>query len=57
MAHELEEWEFRDYPTSYKGWRVGDYYSGFYTEEAVIAAAQKFFDNYFEKGWKLIIDN
>lgn len=57
LAHELEEWEFRDHPGSYDGWRVGDWYSGFYTEEDVIKSAQKFFDNYFAKGWKLVIDN
>ena len=56
IARELEESDFRDYPYSYDGWRVGDWYSGFYTPEDVVIAATKFFDNYFEKGWKLIVD-
>ena len=55
ITHALEAWELRDYPDSYKCWRVGDYYRGFYTAAEVIKAGKKFFKKYFEKGWKLKI--
>lgn len=57
LGHQLEEWEFRDYPGTYKGWRVGEFYSGFYTKEDLIKTANHFFRKYFEKGWKLEIED
>ena len=55
LTHPLEAWELRDYPGSYKCWRVGDYYRGFYTVDDVIKVGKEFFKEYFEKGWKLKI--
>jgi hypothetical protein len=55
LTHPLEAWELRDYKDSYKGWRVGDHYRGFYTVDDVIKVGKEFFKEYFEKGWKLKI--
>jgi hypothetical protein len=57
LTHELEAWEFRDHPDSYKGWHPGDHYAGFYTKEDAVQVARHFFNKYFEKGWKLKIED
>jgi hypothetical protein len=52
----LESWEFKKYPGTYKGWRIGDRYSGFYKPEDAIKRGKEVFKDLFGKGWKLKID-
>jgi hypothetical protein len=58
LTRKLESWEFEKYKKekTYKGWRPGDSYSGFYTEEDVIERGKQVFQDLFGEGWELKIE-
>jgi hypothetical protein len=57
LTQVLEQWEIEKYPSNYEYNEAGDRHRGFYAPEGVIRRAKEVFEQVFEKGWELIIED
>ena len=55
LTNVLEQWEIDKYPDSYKYYKVGQRYNGFYSAAGVERRAKEVFEKIFCDGWELKI--